>query len=200
MGDEIPGTPEAPAAAPSEPAPVPAASEPLLPPAADVPRPPAPIGVRVLAGLECGVAGGLVMLFWFLADSWLRGDFIWKVPHLFASLYYGDRIFRASFGMVTVTGIALLLVASGSVGILFGCLVARPPHIFRLAIGALVVSMCWYWFDQTVLWRHWLLLVPAYVLPSTMVVAHLLYGLVLSRYSRSLHRLGQALADSPVLK
>jgi hypothetical protein len=162
--------------------------------------PPAPLGVRALAGLECGIAGGLVMLLWFLADSWLRGEFIWKIPHLFASLYYGDRIFRASFGVITLAGIALLLVAAGIVGILFGCLVSRPPHILRLSVGALVVSMCWYWFNQTVLWRHGMMLVPLYVVPSTMVVAHILYGLVLSRYSRALNRLGQALADSPVLK
>jgi hypothetical protein len=184
-------------AAPSEPAI--AAVEQPAPPA--VPPPSLPtLGVRALAGLQVGITGGLVMLFWFGLDSWLHREFIWKVPHLFASLFYEQRIFRAAFGAVTLAGIALVLAQAGAVGILFGSAVLRPPHVLRLAITALVASMSWYWVSQSLLWRHWIPLVPFYTSPYTMVVAHVLYGLCLARYGNTVNLLVRTFQPVAVLE
>ena len=153
----------------------------------------APIDVRVLAGLEAGVVGGAAMLAWFAADSWLRREYIWRMPHLYASAFYGDRIFKASFGVVTVSGMALLLAMAGCVGILFGLMMARPKQPVRLITAALLTSMSWYWFSQVVIWRTWIPLVSLYLSPFSMVVAHVLYGLLLIRYATRVRALARAL-------
>lgn len=192
--------PAAPAAAPPapaepEPAPADASEEPPAPP--QPPPPPAPLSVRALAGLEAGVLGGLVMLLWFGLDSWLHREFVWKVPHLLASLFYGQRVFRPVFGVVTLAGIALVLFQAGSVGALFACLLPRPPHPVRLVVAALTASMSWYWLSQTIFWRHWIPELPVYTSPATMVVAHILFGVSLARYGSTVETLRRAFPPPP---
>jgi len=156
--------------------------------------------LRVLAGLESGIIGGCGMLLSFAFDAWVHREYIWKVPHVFASAFYGDRIFRASFGVVTLAGLALLLALAGTVGILFGCLVRRPLPPMRLITMALVTSFAWYWVSQLILWRAWIPLAQSYLAPSTMLAAHVVYGLCLARYSQRLRALDRAFSPSAVLE
>jgi hypothetical protein len=156
--------------------------------------------LRALAGLESGMVGGAGMLISFATDAWLHREYIWKVPHVFASAFYGDRIFRASFGFVTIAGVALLLALAGTVGILFGCLVRRPLPPLRLITMALLTSMLWYWVSQSIAWRAWIPLAQSYLAPSTMLAAHVVYGLCLARYSQRLRALARAFSPSAVLE
>lgn len=178
-----------------------AAVEAAAPPSApEAPRPVPALTVRALAGLQVGITGGLVMLLWFGLDAWLHREFFWKVPHLFASLFYEQRIFRAAFSAVTLAGIALILAEAGIVGVLFGSAVLRPPHIIRLAVTALVASMSWYWVSQSLLWRNWIPLLPSYTTPATMIVAHVLYGLCLARYGNVVNTLIRTFQPAAVLE
>lgn len=196
MEEEIPGGPEGGTTA----TPLPPPERPLEARVVGSVVSVAPLGVRALAGLEVGIVGGLLMLAWFMADAWLHREFLWKLPHLFASLLYGDDVFHARFGMITLAGISMLLVSSGSVGLAFGCLIRRPSPMLRFTVVALIVSMSWYWFTMAVVWRQWLPLFPAYVLPYTMVVAHILYGIALAQYSRVVRLLARALHTPSVLE
>lgn len=155
-----------------------------------------PLAARALAGLQVGVIGGIVMLLWFGADAWLHREFVGKVPHLFASWFYGERVFQHRLGWITLLGLATLLGSAGLLGSGFGVALPRPPGMLRLFVFALLTAMAWYWASQVLLWRRWLPLIPLYTTPASMFVAHFLYGICLTRYPRALQALRRAL-DEP---
>ncbi len=155
--------------------------------------------MRALAGLQVGILGGLVMLSWFGLDSWFHREYFWKVPHLLASSFYGERIFHRTFGMMTVAGMAMQLAGAGLLGVLFGMAMVRPPGFARLGLIAVLTAMSWYWASQEIFWRRWLPLLPLYTTQSSMFVAHLLYGICLAQYRARARQLLRDFATPSVI-
>jgi hypothetical protein len=139
--------------------------------------------VRALAGVEAGVLGGIAMLGWFILVSVWQDQFWYAVPNLLAGVFYGEFIFRAGFGLVTLSGIALHLVSGGLVGALFGLLVPTGQTPPRMLLFGLVVGLLWFYVNQYLLWRRTNPLVIYYTAQSSMIAAHLLFGVFLARVS-----------------
>src|SRR3954465_12760694 len=73
----------------------------------------------LLAGLQAGVAGALVMLLWLaLASVWYRRS-LWHIPNLLATPFHGEAALRHRFSFSTVSGIALHVLIYGALGAAF---------------------------------------------------------------------------------
>ena len=139
--------------------------------------------VRALAGVEAGVLGGAAMVAWFMLVSVWQGQFWYAVPNLLAGVFYGEVIFRSGFSMVTIAGIAIHLVSGGLVGALFGLLAPAGQTPPRTVLLGLVAGLLWFYFNQFLWWRRTNPLLIYYTAESSMLAAHLLFGVVLGRLS-----------------
>ncbi len=140
--------------------------------------------IRVLAGLQVGVTGGLLMLLWFAMHSMILGQRWYAVPNLLGSTFFCDHAFRAGAGWVTASGFALHVIASGCVGVLFGLTAPASAAIsgLRTFLLGLLAGMLWYYVLFELFWKFvnpWVLLYSSH---RTMVVAHLIYGAWLARW------------------
>src|SRR4051812_37646084 len=109
--------------------------------------------LRVLAGLETGIAGGLIMMTWFIFHALLRGLYWWVVPNLLAATLYSGRPFRFGFGIVTVVGLALHLASAGCVGAIFAALFP-PRNPARILLVGLMAGIAWYYLAFGILWNR----------------------------------------------
>jgi hypothetical protein len=151
--------------------------------------------VRALAGIEAGVLGSAAMLAWFVLISLWQDQFWYAVPNLLAGVFYGEFIFRAGFSLVTFAGIALHLVSGGLVGGLFGVLAPVGQSPPRMLLLGLFAGLLWFYFNQHILWRRTNPLVIYYTAESTMIAAHLLFGIFLARLSWRLKVLDAQFGD-----
>jgi hypothetical protein len=127
----------------------------------------------ILAGLEIGVIGGIVMLVWLAISAPLLGYPWWSIINLFASHSYGARVVREGPGMVTVAGIAIQIVAAGLIGAITGFL-TPGGRLFGLAVTGI-----WYLLCYTFLWKRYAPLVPIYGPQPLLAIGFFLYGSVL---------------------
>lgn len=140
--------------------------------------------LRVLAGLQVGVTGGLLMLLWFAVHSLILGQRWYATPNLLGSTFFGDHAFRSGVGWVTASGFALHVLASGCVGVIFGLVAPASAGVsgLRTFLLGLLAGMLWYYLLFEPFWKIVNPWVPLYSSPRTMVVAHLIYGAWLSRW------------------
>ena len=139
--------------------------------------------VRALAGIEAGVLGGAAMVAWFVLVSLWQDQFWYAVPNLLAGVFYGEFIFRAGFSTVTLAGIAIHIVSGGLVGALFGLFAPADQTPPRMVLLGLVAGLVWFYFNQYLWWRRTNPLVIYYTAESSMIAAHLLFGVFLGRLS-----------------
>ncbi len=154
--------------------------------------------LRALAGLEAGVLGGLVMLAWLALASTLERRSAWFVPNVLGSLFYGRAALRRSFGMTTISGLALHLFVAGTIGMLFGVLVGDSRNRVRVVLLGVLAGLTWYYFSQALLWRELGVLAVLYASARSLIVGHIFYGLVLGSYPVVLAGLKTRLAMPPV--
>jgi hypothetical protein len=148
--------------------------------------------LRLLAGVQVGVTGGLVMLAWFALNSMLQAQRWYAVPNLLGSTFYGDLAFRSGFGKVSVVGGALHLCASGAIGALFGLFAPQGQSGFRVLLIGVVTGLAWYYLLFGAFWKVVNPMVPLYSSSRSMLVAHVLYGLWLGRWPGVLRSLEQS--------
>jgi hypothetical protein len=137
----------------------------------------------VLAGLEIGILGGLVMLAWFALSSPLIGQPWWTVPNLFASSMYTSRAVRFGPGTVTLFGAAVHLCLAGLVGAVAG-IVTPGGRLFGLGL-----AVVWYLVCYMFLWKR---IAPLLLLQASqplMIAGYLLYGSALGWHPHIAHRL-----------
>lgn len=139
--------------------------------------------VRALAGIEAGVLGGAAMVAWFVLVSLWQDQFWYAVPNLLAGVFYGEFIFRAGFSTVTLAGIAIHIVSGGLVGALFGLFAPADQTPPRMVLLGLAAGLVWFYFNQYLWWRRTNPLVIYYTAESSMIAAHLLFGVFLGRLS-----------------
>lgn len=139
-----------------------------------------------LAGIQAGVLGGIVMVAWLAFTSALLGRSPWILPNLAASLLYGRAVLRASFGMPTVAGIALVIALGGAIGLFFGIVIGAHANRARIVMLGILTGLIWYYFSQALFWDRLGVLAGIHVSPAATMVGHLLYGVVLGQYPRRL--------------
>ena len=135
--------------------------------------------VLALAGIQAGVAGGLILLGYLALDSFWHRRSVWTVPNLFASTFYGESAYRQGFGVRTSAGVALLFVVYGVLGALFGLLIRDHGTLLRVTLFGVVYSVAWFFLSFDWIWKHVNPTIALYFPPRAMLVAHLLFGCVM---------------------
>ncbi|MCS7314006.1 MAG: hypothetical protein RMI94_02400 [Bryobacterales bacterium] len=137
-----------------------------------------------LGGVHGGVLAGLGMVGWFLLSSSLLQQPTWTVPNLIAALVNGDAVLRRGFGSGSLVGLALVLVAAGTLGAAFALLTWRVSHRRRLLLGILV-GLAAYYATQALMFRKLGAVAWVYASPRSLLVAHLLWGALLGWQARA---------------
>src|SRR4051812_16400576 len=137
----------------------------------------------ILAGIETGIVGGLVMLVWFALSMPLVAQPWWLVPNILASrltVYHAPLL---SPGIVTIVGAAVQLAFAGFGGIVNGIL-TPGGRLFGLGVAA-----CWYALGYVFVWKR---AAPALLIhaPQPIIaIGYFLYGSVLGWHPHLLARL-----------
>jgi len=140
-----------------------------------------PIWFLVLAGIQAGVVGALILLGYLALDSAWHRRSVWTVPNLLASTFYGESAYRPGLGARTGAGVALLLVLYGVLGAIFALVIRDQDSRFRVTLLGLIYGTGWFFLSFDVLWKHVNPLVQIYSPDRAMLVGHLLYGGTLGR-------------------
>jgi len=171
------------------------AAEPNLP---SQPAPTAPAGAfdGLLAGLQAGMVGVLLMLAWLgLNAAWQQRSF-WTAENLMASVFYGTGSIRSGFAGRTLPGLALYLALYSALGALLGlALRDRLPRL-RTLLVAVAFAMAWYYASFHWMWERVTPLVALLHAERPTALGHVIYGLWLGRYPEYL---GKRQPAQPVL-
>ena len=135
--------------------------------------------VRSLSGVETGIFGGLVTLFWLLMTGWLLGAPGWVIPNLMAAPFHGQRSLTAEFGYVTLAGIALHLLECAAAAILFAWLASPEWPMLRSLLMGLALSAGAHAVMQAFFLERWNPFLLSYAPPVILWTAGLLFGVVL---------------------
>src|SRR6266550_3414494 len=100
-----------------------------------------------MAGVEAGILGGLFMMLWLAILSLLQGRSVWSVPNLLASTFYGEDALRRGFRWTTLSGVALHVIMSAAVGLLFGLAVRGVVSRSRVMLLGLAAGSVWYFLS-----------------------------------------------------
>jgi hypothetical protein len=145
---------------------------------------------HTLAGLEAGVAGALFMIVWSMLGSlWSRRS-IWMIPNLYATAFYGSRVYVNQFTRGSWSGVALMVLICGIGGMFWGAIWRDARRPFLTLFGA-VAGLSAYYLLFNVLLRSTNPLIPLYAPEPQMQIGYLLWGIALSRsplYSRRIAR------------
>jgi hypothetical protein len=142
------------------------------------------IWTRLASGIEAGIVGGLAMLGLLVSQSLWEGHVWWEVPNLLGSTFYGPRAFRSGVGLATLSGTALHLVITGTLGGVFGLIFGRVHQRGKLIFLGLLASLGWYNLADVMFWPKVNPWVPAASSRPATVVSHLLLGACLGYMGR----------------
>lgn len=149
------------------------------------------VSQHLLAGLETGVVAALAMLVWLgVSELWYRKTF-WNTPNLLAATFYGESALRNRFTVHTFSGLALFFLIYGSLGMLFGLVMQDRRRSLRLTCIGILSALAWYYLVFGWAGKNWDPLLVLYTNDRPMFAGHVLYGMLLGRYSRNLLRLRQ---------
>jgi hypothetical protein len=132
----------------------------------------------ILAGLQAGILGGLLMALWLALIAPVVGRPWWYVLNLLASYTYDIRAVRGGAGMATLTGIAIQVLAGGILGILMGVLGSANR------VAGLTIAMTAYMVCYVYVWKRYTPFLLYSVPQPLFVTGFFLYGSVLSFSSR----------------
>ena len=136
---------------------------------------------RAAAGLQAGMAGGLVMLGWLsLTTLWSRNS-IWWFPNLMATTFGGDPALQPSFGKYSLSGLALHFIQYSLLGVVYAKLVPERAPYTRLLSTGLIIAVAYYYLMYGFVWKHLNPLVPLYSPDRQILAGHLFYGFMLTR-------------------
>jgi hypothetical protein len=143
---------------------------------------------HILAGLEAGVTGALLMIVWAMVASLAARRSVWTIPNLYATSFYGPAAYQNEFLRSSWSGLAVMVALCGVGGVLWGLVVMdRKRPLLALAGAAVGLGVYYLVFD--VLFRHTNPLIPLYAPDRQMQVGFVLWGMTLARaplYSRRL--------------
>jgi hypothetical protein len=144
---------------------------------------------HALAGLQAGVLGALLMLGWIMIGSILDRRSIWVVPNLFASTFYGADAYRNEFLRSSWAGAAVFIAIYGALGILWGC-IWRDESRPRLTLYGAVFGIAVYYVLFHFVWRRANGLIVLYEPVRTIVLGHVLWGMILAKSPKYARRIG----------
>lgn len=146
----------------------------------------------LLAGIEAGTLGGIVMLAYLTIASLWNGRSIWYSANLLATTFYGEAALRRGFRWMTMSGLAFHFFLAAVVGIAFAYVTSGVTGRGRVLLMGLFFGLAWYYLSFGLLWKHVNPLVPQYSPEVGMIVAHLLFGACLAKAPQFRRALGTA--------
>lgn len=137
--------------------------------------------MRLLAGLETGVIGAILLLLWFTLDAVYQGQHWYAFPNLWATLFYGQDAFRMRAGWATLSGISIHLLLLSVEGAIFGALWRWSRRFWlTLAAGLAWAALC-YWGMNLGLWKNFAPYVPRMMPQPATGLGVFLFGICLTR-------------------
>lgn len=144
---------------------------------------------RLLAGLESGILGAVVMIGWFALDAVLERQYWWAMLNLWGAGVYHNRVFSMGFGMATLAGVSTHFFLHGVGGAIWSLAAARMSNYWLHLAGSLVAAAVWY---SVLMYGFWPAVAPVVSrispIPATLL-AYLLFGAALSRNARRARQL-----------
>lgn len=153
---------------------------------------------RLASGIEAGIVGGLAMLGLLVSESLWYGHVWWELPNLLGSTFYGPRAFRAGLGLVTLSGLALHFVLTGTLGGLFGLACGGIHQRGRLILLGMFASLGWYNLANATFWPKVNPWVPAASPRPATAVSHVLLGACLGYMGHRQQKTGLSTLAPPV--
>jgi len=158
------------------------------------PPPPPPVPVprplpRLLAGLESGILGALIMILWFALDAFLERQYWWAMLNLWGAGVYHNRVFSMGLGVATLAGASTHFFLHGLAGAIWALAAARVGNYWlhlALSFGA---AAGWYLLLMHVFWPAVAPVVSRITpLPAT-ILAYFLFGVAISRNAQRARQL-----------
>ncbi len=138
--------------------------------------------VRLWAGLECGVAGGVLILAWFALHALARREPWWSRFNVAGGWFYGPQIYHSGLSRATLAGAAALLLFYCLAGALFG-LLADPSSGRRTLARALLCVGLLHGFASYSLWPSMGLFAALWFPWGVTLPADLILLIALSRFT-----------------
>jgi len=136
----------------------------------------------LLAGLQAGLVGVLLMLAWLgVSAVWQQRSF-WTAENLMASVFYGTGSIHSGIATRTLPGLALYIAIYCTMGALIGLLLRGRLTRLRTALVCIVLAMIWYYVSFRWLWVRVMPLVALLHAERPTAIGHLIYGLCLGRF------------------
>ena len=135
---------------------------------------------HALAGVQASVLGVAAMLGCTALGSIVDGRSLWLVPNLFSSVFYGADGFQNQFLWTGLSGIALLVLVYGVIGIVWGCVwkdIRKPGLAF---FGGVFGLGAWFLLSA-LLWKRVSPMIALYAPDRQLELGHILWGMALSK-------------------
>jgi hypothetical protein len=139
----------------------------------------------VMAGLESGVMGAVVMMAWFLLDAWLERQYWWAMLNLWGAGVYQSRVLSMGLGVATLAGGATHIFLHGLAGVVWSLAGARIGNYWLQVVGAFVAAGVVY---VVLMYGFWPVVAPVVERLSPRPATPLAYILFGAALSRSAHR------------
>jgi ascorbate-specific PTS system EIIC-type component UlaA len=150
---------------------------------------------HVLAGLQAGMLGALLMLAVVMLGSSLNGRSIWVFPNLMATFFRGSGVYRNEYMPTSWAGMAILMAIYGFLGAVWGVICRENSKPGLMAFGAIVGLVVYYAFFR-VFWPVWSPIIALYAPDRQLELGHILWGVALSRSPRFARQIADQTADS----
>ena len=141
---------------------------------------------HAVAGLQAGIVGAIYMILWSAAASlWSRRS-IWMIPNLYASTFYGSRVYVSGFTRGSWSGVALMIAICGIGGLLWGLIWRDRDRPFLLVFGA-ATGLLFYYLLFKLIFRSANPLIPLYAPEPQIQIGYIAWGIALAKsplYSR----------------
>jgi hypothetical protein len=149
---------------------------------------------RALAGLETGLAAGIVSIATLLLHSVMRGELWWAKLNVAGGLFFGGAVYSMGFGRATLSGLAVLLLLYTLAGVVYGSFAPGRGWLRNLLTGV-AFALLLNFLAGRFLWRRFDSFGPVYYPPLATLPAHLIFGILLSRFAGRFRSISFALGD-----
>jgi hypothetical protein len=144
-----------------------------------------------LAGLEAGVLGAIFMILWLMLGSSLTRRSIWEIPNLFATTFYGSRVYQEQYLRSSWSGVSAILAICGLVGMLWGIVWRDDRPAFLPVFGGLAGLAVYFLIFDLVLQRV-NPLVPLYAPLRMIQIGCVIWGMTLAKSPKFSRRIAAA--------
>ncbi|MBL8227130.1 MAG: hypothetical protein JNL98_01580 [Bryobacterales bacterium] len=144
---------------------------------------------RLLAGLQVGILGGLLIFLWFLLLSYWGFRSPWGLLNLIAASLRNHATWGLALSASTWTGLAAHIFACGCLGMAVGWILPRPVPQVRISLSGFVFGIVLSLMVYELVWNRYVPLLGEYIRPVAALISHLLFGLSLAQFPKFYHPL-----------